>query len=78
MTLPLVSEHDFEREVLRSELPVLVDLYADWCQPCKQLTPILEALQKELEGKLRIVRVDVEKSPQLAQAFRVQSITIQE
>lgn len=74
MTLPLVSERDFEREVLRSELPVLVDLYADWCQPCKQLTPILESLQKELEDKLRIVRVDVEKSPQLAQAFRVQSI----
>jgi thioredoxin len=74
MTLPLVSDRDFESVVLRSELPVLVDLYADWCQPCKQLTPILESLLKELEGKLRIVRVDVEQSPNLAQAFRVQSI----
>lgn len=74
MPIPLVSEAAFERDVLASELPVLVDLYADWCQPCKQLTPILEQLAIELSGKLRIVRVDVEKSPRIAAAFRVQSI----
>lgn len=74
MTIPLVSEQDFEREVLRAELPVLVDLFADWCQPCKQLTPILEQISNELSGKLKIVRVDVERSPLLARSFRVQSI----
>lgn len=74
MPIPLVAERDFEREVLRAELPVLVDLYADWCQPCKQLVPILEQLGTELSGKLKIVRVDVEKSPLLARSFRVQSI----
>jgi thioredoxin 1 len=74
MPIPLVSEQDFEREVLRSEVPVLVDLYADWCQPCKQLTPILEQVGSELSGKLKIVRVDVERSPMLARSFRVQSI----
>lgn len=74
MALPLVSEQDFEREVLRAELPVLVDLYADWCQPCKQLVPILEQIATEFAGKLKIVRVDVEKSPLLARSFRVQSI----
>src|SRR5215510_10948903 len=74
MPIPLVSERDFEREVLRAELPVLVDLYADWCQPCKQLAPILEQIATELTGKLKIVRVDVEKSPLLARSFRVQSI----
>ena len=74
MPIPLVAERDFEREVLRAELPVLVDLYADWCQPCKQLTPILEQIDRELTGKLKIVRIDVEKSPRLAQSFRVQSI----
>jgi thioredoxin 1 len=73
-SLPLINEQDFEREVLRAELPVLVDLYADWCQPCKQLTPILEQIADELAGKLRVVRVDVEKSPLLARSFRVQSI----
>jgi thioredoxin 1 len=74
MPIPLVAEQDFEREVLRAGLPVLVDLYADWCQPCKQLTPILEQIAQELSGKLKIVRVDVEKSPLLARSFRVQSI----
>jgi thioredoxin 1/putative thioredoxin len=51
-----------------------VDLYADWCQPCKQLEPILDQISTELSGKLKIVRVDVEKSPLLARSFRVQSI----
>jgi thioredoxin 1 len=74
MPIPLVAEQDFEREVLRAGLPVLIDLYADWCQPCKQLTPILEQVAQELSGKLKIVRVDVEKSPMLARSFRVQSI----
>jgi thioredoxin 1/putative thioredoxin len=74
MPIPLVSEQDFEREVLRAELPVLVDLFADWCQPCKQLTPILEQVANELAGKIKIIRVDVERSPMIAQAFRVQSI----
>lgn len=74
MPIPLVAERDFEREVLRAELPVLVDLYADWCQPCKQLEPILQQISTELSGKLKIVRVDVEKSPLLARSFRVQSI----
>ena len=74
MPIPLVSEQDFEREVLRAEVPVLVDLYADWCQPCKQLTPILEQVGSELSGKLKIVRVDVERIPMLARSFRVQSI----
>jgi thioredoxin 1/putative thioredoxin len=74
MPIPMVAEQDFETHVLRSELPVLVDLYADWCQPCKQLEPILEEVAREVDGKARIVRVDVERSPNLAQAFRVQSI----
>ncbi|MEY4581349.1 MAG: hypothetical protein RL701_6052 [Pseudomonadota bacterium] len=74
MPIPLVAEQDFEREVLRVNLPVLVDLYADWCQPCKQLHPILEQIANELSGKIKIVRVDIERSPNLARSFRVQSI----
>lgn len=74
MPVASVTEQDFEQRVLRSELPVLVDLYADWCQPCKQLEPILEQISQELSGKLDIVRVDVERSPMIARAFRVQSI----
>lgn len=74
MALQLVSDTDFEREVLAAELPVLVDLYADWCQPCKQLEPILEQLATELAGKIKLVRVNVDQSPMVARAFRVQSI----
>lgn len=74
MPLPLVAEKDFEREVIRSPLPVLVDLYADWCAPCKQLEPILERVAADVEGRIKVLRVDIEKSPMLAQAFRVQSI----
>src|SRR5262245_49808261 len=69
-----VTEQEFEQQVLRADLPVLVDLYADWCQPCKQLEPILQQIADELSGKLKVVRVDVERSPMLARAFRVQSI----
>lgn len=74
MQLPLVSEQDFELRVLRNPLPVLLDLYADWCEPCKALAPVLESLADELQGKVDFMRVDVEASPMLAQAFRVQSI----
>jgi len=74
MALQLVNEAEFEREVLRAELPVLVDLYADWCQPCKQLEPTLNELATELAGKVKLVRVNVDHSPRIAAAFRVQSI----
>lgn len=74
MALQLVNDKDFEREVLRAELPVLVDLYADWCQPCKQIEPILNQLSTELEGKIKFTRVNVDHSPMVARAFRVQSI----
>lgn len=74
--MPVVSVTDatFEAEVLRSDLPVLVDLYADWCQPCKQLSPLVEEVAAELEGKLKVVKIDVDQNPGIAQAFRVQSI----
>ena len=74
MGIVRVTEADFEAQVLRSDLPVLVDLYADWCQPCKALHPILMELSTELAGKLKVVQIDVEASPLLARSFGVQSI----
>lgn len=74
MTVQNVTDATFEREVLQSQLPVLIDFYADWCAPCKQLSPLVEQVAKELEGKLKVVKVDVDKSPRVAQSFRVQSI----
>jgi len=74
MTVHAVTDATFEAEVIRSELPVLVDLYADWCQPCKQLSPIVEEVASELQGKIKTVKVDVDSNPMVAQTFRAQSI----
>jgi thioredoxin len=74
MAVQSVTDATFEAEVLRSELPVLVDLYADWCQPCKQLAPIVAQVSEELAGRIKVVKVDVDKNPIVAQTFRAQSI----
>src|SRR5262249_48193244 len=74
MSVIEVADAGFESEVLRSELPVLIDLYADWCQPCKQLSPIVEEVARELAGNLKVVKVNIDKSPMVARTFRVQSI----
>src|SRR5262244_3733751 len=72
--VPVVSEQDFEREVLRSELPVLVDFTADWCAPCKQVAPEVEALARELEGKAKVVKVDIDRSKRIAASLRIQAV----
>lgn len=74
MPLQVVTEQTFETEVLRSELPVLVEFGAEWCGPCKVTAPELEALSGELSGKAKIVTIDIDRSPMLAQALRVQSV----
>src|ERR1019366_10735118 len=72
--VPYVTERDFEKEVLRSELPVLMQFTAEWCQPCKAIAPEVEAFAREMEGKAKVVRIDVDKSPIIAQQLRVQSV----
>jgi len=74
MTLKVVSEADFEAEVLQCPEPVLIDFFADWCQPCKQVAPEVEALAIELEGKAKVVKVDIDKSPRLAAMLRIESV----
>jgi thioredoxin 1/putative thioredoxin len=74
MALPIISELDFEKEVLRCEQPVLVDFFATWCAPCKQMAPELEALATELAGKVKIVKVDIDRSQRLAAMLRIQSV----
>jgi thioredoxin len=72
--IPFVTEREFERDVLRSEVPVMVEFTADWCQPCKQIAPEVEAFAREHEGKVKVVKVDIDKSPVLARELRVQSV----
>lgn len=69
-----VTEDNFESEVLGSALPVLVDFYADWCTPCRMLAPLLESLSCELDGAVRIGKVNVGDQSELAERFRIRSI----
>ena len=68
------TTENFEAEVLGSEIPVLVDFYADWCGPCKMMAPVIEKLAKEYEGKVKIGKCNVDDHMILAQKYRVASI----
>ncbi len=68
------TESNFEAEVLQSEMPVLVDFYADWCGPCKMMAPVVEKLAAEYEGRIRVGKCNVDENMQLAQSWRVASI----
>lgn len=65
---------NFHEVVLQSEIPVLVDFYADWCGPCKMMSPILEELSQEFDGKIKIVKINVDNNPDLAAEYGVMSI----
>jgi thioredoxin len=72
--VPVVTEQTFEREVLTSELPVLIEFSAVWCAPCKQIEPDVSALVHELQGRAKVVKIDIDQSPLLAQEFQVKSV----
>jgi thioredoxin 1 len=68
-----VEDDSFERDVLQSDLPVLVDFWAEWCAPCKAVAPVLEELAAEMAGRVRFAKLDVGVSQQVASRLRVQS-----
>ena len=70
----VITEANFESEVSRSPVPVLVDFWADWCVPCKMVAPILEEIAKEFDGKLKIGKVDVDEQADIASRFDIISI----
>lgn len=74
MTMIEVNGKTFEQEVLQSELPVLVDFYADWCGPCQMMAPVVHQLAEEYEGKVKMVKVNVDQAQELAISFGVSSI----
>lgn len=69
-----ITSTNFEKDVLKNELPVIVDFYATWCGPCMMLAPILEEIASEYDGKLDVCRSDVDESPELAVKFGVSVI----
>ena len=70
----ILTKENFETEVLKSEIPVLVDFWATWCGPCMMLSPVIAELAEELEGKVKVGKVNVDEQGDLAMQYRVASI----
>ncbi len=73
-TIVEVTAKNFEKEVLQSDRPVFVEFYATWCEPCKKQAPIVEEVAREYAGRVKFVKIDIDKSPDLTQQAGIQSI----
>ena len=74
MSTVAVTDDTFDAEVRKSEVPVVVDFWAEWCGPCKQIGPVLEELSSEMAGKVKIAKVDVDSNPNIAATIGVRGI----
>ena len=74
MTELKITRENFENEVMKSNIPVLIDFWAPWCGPCQMMGPIIEQLAEEYEGKAKVGKVNVDEEGELSQAFGVMSI----
>ena len=70
----ILTEANFEKEVLQSEQPVLVDFWAAWCGPCKMIAPVVEEIAQEYEDKIVVAKIDVDEVPSVAAKYNVMSI----
>ncbi len=70
----ILTENNFEKEVLQSEIPVLVDFWATWCGPCRMLAPTIAKIAEEQEGKLKVGKLDVDEVPEIAARYGISSI----
>ena len=71
-----VSDKDFDQEVLKSELPVVVDFWAPWCGPCRMIGPVIDKLSEEFNGKVKFCKLNVDENPSSARNYQVMSIPL--
>lgn len=72
----IITEQNFEKEVLQSNQPVLLDFWASWCGPCRMLSPVISEIAEEYAGKIKVGKVNVDEQPALADQFHVSSIPL--
>jgi len=74
MVVYIKSRQDFEKEIVNSSIPTLVDFWASWCMPCTMMAPVFEELSKEYDGRIKFVKLSTEEFPDLAQDYEIDSI----
>ncbi|HCE76209.1 MAG TPA: thioredoxin [Dehalococcoidia bacterium] len=69
-----ITDSNFQEQVLESEIPVLIDFWADWCQPCKMIAPVVQQIADEYEGKIKVGKLDVDSNSQTSMTYNIRGI----